>query len=182
MSLKKKWELNKSYVIAILCIIVLWQFMSRNNTTETTYKVVSDTITVDNTDTVFIEVPRVEFVENDIPPPDTIEVEVPGDTVFVYTGKFETDSLAIDYTAKVKGTLEEISFGVVNKYPVVTNTTTKTITNTITKYPSGLYVGGTFHGNSVSFGATFIKDRNMITAEYGLDQTIHIGYKFRLFK
>ena len=116
-------------------------------------------------------------------PADTMYVDADtGEPTLLYKGESEVDGFTINYSANVTGVLNNISFGLSGKYPIETKVITKKeiVTNEIFHKPKGLYVGGTFHGNTLSLGASYVLNKNMFSIGYGMDGSIHLGYKYRI--
>ena len=148
--------------------------------TTTTSQVVkeTDTVYVEKKDTVW----QTEYIPGETkyrPQYDTVYLDGAMDTVYIYQDTVKLDSVEVIYKAEVTGKIKNITFGVVNKYPVVTNTVTKTITNTEKIYPDSWYAG--FYANTHSTGLHITRtlDRHMITLGYGTRNTVHLQYGYR---
>lgn len=169
--------MNKNYIIIILAIVIFFLMRrSSNKTVEYIHK--TDTITVVSVDTLFIESVRVESIVIEKPYPVYKEVLANSDTIYTYSDTVLVDSVTIDFTAKIKGSLESITFGVTNKYPVITKTVDRLVTNTV--YPDGFFVGGFLSTQTIGVGVSYVKNKHQISLDYGVNNTIQLGYKFRI--
>ena len=154
-------QTNRKLLIIIIILITGIAFiaggkMYKYTHKAETYESTTDTVTVQKTDTVYLTLEKTiskpQPVKEYIIRYDTIYTESPQTHFNVpITAKHYADSVTLQdstriaYNAKISGysaSLDTIAFRV--RYPVITNTTMTTVTNTIYKQPKlsiGLSVG-----------------------------------------
>lgn len=163
-------------VLLAACAVLL--FFTKTKT-EYVDVIKTDTVYVEKVDTLW----QTEYLQGETvyrPEYDTVYLTGDTDTVFVYQDTVKLDSVEITYIAEVEGKIRNITFGVVNKYPVVTKTVTKTITNTEIRYPDALYAGVFLTPNTVGVSLTKTMNRHSFSLGYGLNQTMYLGYSYRI--
>lgn len=142
----------------------------------------SDTVFITNTvrDTVYQEI-EIQSTDTLYYPEyvtkylvDTVEVLVYADTVKL------DENFSVSYNAHVEGKIRSINFGIIGKYPTVTETITEkeTITNTV--YPDAWYAGIFATPQTVGINITKTMDRHMFSLGYGLNKSMYLGYAYRI--
>lgn len=93
------------------------------------------------------------------------------------------DNLSVHYDASLIGSLDTISLGVIDKRPLTIIRDSITVTNTITKYPSGLFLGGQVGTQGIKLGGQYVKDKHSIGIDVNPFKPTDVSatYKYRLF-
>lgn len=176
----------KKFLIGLSIGAVLMFFFWPKPLSETTEVVNIQEVEVIRYDTLILEVPKYIYSKDTILVPEPIRVEViEEDTISVYKGEQEIETdLAVLYFAKVKGSINEISFGIVDGRPEVIKEIYKERTVTISEPPKGLYVTGIVDTRlSTHFGLAYMRDRRMLGIGYDpFNKTGQITFSYKLFK
>ena len=157
-------------------------------------EVITKTVTVTETDTLYIELPpdtividKIKYVSNPIH--DTVYVTQEGDSVKKFKGEFMVDNeITVLYEMDIVGILKGFNFGVIKNYPpqeVITKTitNTKTITKPMEYRALWASFGVNFLGGNPSVGLEYQKYNKVIGINYNpVDKVIGFSYKIRLFK
>ena len=157
-------------------------------------EVITKTVTVTETDTLYIELPpdtividKIKYVSNPIH--DTVYVTQEGDSVKKFKGEFMVDNeITVLYEMDIVGILKGFNFGVIKNYPpqeVITKTitNTKTITKPMEYRALWASLGMDVLGGNPSVGLEYQKYNKVIGINYNpVDKVIGFSYKIRLFK
>jgi len=182
--------MTKNSIIIVLGILLGVMALVATKKSE----VITKTVTVTETDTLYIELPpdtividKIKYVSNPIH--DTIYVTQEGDSVKKFKGEFMVDDeITILYDMDVVGILKGFNFGVIKNYPpqeVVTKTitNTKTITKPLEYRALWASFGVNVLGGNPSVGLEYQKYNKVIGINYNpVDKVIGFSYKIRLFK
>ena len=181
--------MTKNSIIIILGILLGVMALVATKKSE----VITNTVTVTETDTLYIELPpdtividKIKYVSNPIH--DTVYVTQEGDSVKKFKGEFMVDDeITVLYDMDVVGILKGFNFGVIKNYPpqeVVTKTitNTKTITKPIEYRALWASLGMDILGNP-NVGIEYQNYNKVIGINYNpVDKVIGFNYKLRLFK
>jgi len=181
-----KLDLKFLTILILVGAIIILSMRGCNNVPDVITKTDTVRVTTIRYDTIPIH--DTVYVTKTVRIPVPTEVIIEEDTVNNYTDTLDYPNLKIYYSLNTTGHLKKFDLGYLDTRPQIIKTidNSVTITNEITKFRNGLYVGGFVGGNATSFDVgpqiNYLNRKWLYGLNYGISaKSFSISIQHKLF-